>query len=131
MKGYSHDHVFTLHERAMLTLAETCVATIPDDGPFEGLRCHELARAVGLVLRLDHQDGHYCAVDHTWLIVGHGMRKCILDVYCVGRLPIVQLVEVQSPGLGHRGLYRETQERIDIDKDRVLRLAAIMRAAFP
>lgn len=54
------------------------------------LRCHELARAIGRVLKLKHVDGKYGNVEHTWL----ELREWgILDVYCPGRVPQVQLVD--------------------------------------
>lgn len=132
MRGYSYTHVFNVGEIGLRALAEKCVEAIPEDNE-SALRCHEIARAVGRVLGLDHQDGYYCAVDHTWLIVPDlrlGGGRCILDVYAVGRLPMVQLVEVQSPGLGHRALYEAGELRGDIRNETIDRLVFLMREAL-
>ena len=98
-------------------------------GPLvEPYRCHEVARAVGQVLDLPVQDGWYGAVDHSWLWVHagadpYGFGGAILDVYCVGRLPMVQLV-TRDRQHGHYAagglvpsLYREGPVRTDIRLD--------------
>jgi hypothetical protein len=90
-------------------------------------RCHEIARAVGQVLKLPVQDGWYGAIEHSWLWIpqegpsSYGFEyDAILDVYAVGRLPMVQLVmsdrsagHYAAGGLG-ASLYREGPPRKDI-----------------
>jgi hypothetical protein len=54
------------------------------------LRCHEVARFVGVRLGLAVCDGIYeIAMQHSWCVLP---SRHILDVYAVGRLPPVQLV---------------------------------------
>lgn len=132
MRGYSHKHIFNSAELSLLALAETCVRAVEDPSE-QTIRCHELARAVGKVLGLDHVDGKYGIVEHTWLVLDTfegSRRRCILDVYCVGRLPMVQLVDVQAVGLLHREQYRPGSPRSDIDVDRLDALVRIMRRAL-
>lgn len=68
-------------------------------------RCHELARAVGKVLGLPHEDGYFEHVQHTWLWTcplpkppfGYSQRTPnILDVYVPGALPQVQLIDFKA-----------------------------------
>lgn len=82
--------VFRADEILLLQQAVTIVDCLPHDDTHTKLRCHEVARIVGTILRLDVIDGHYGAVDHSWCLTP---RKRILDPYCVGRLPQVQLVD--------------------------------------
>lgn len=103
------------------------------------VRCHELARAVGRVLGLPVQDGNYTCVAHSWLLVPDARRprksqldpggtpgvigetprqaayfySWILDVYAVGRLPMVQLVDIVNlPGA--YGPAREIRKPADL-----------------
>ena len=97
MKSYSAG-VFTVREQKLLKVATELVARIPDQ---EGLRCHEIARAVGHVLGLEVQDGRFGAMEHSWLwtepivrYVGAGRYPNILDCYAVGALPQVVLIQM-------------------------------------
>ena len=85
--------------------ANAFVHRIPNEVLAE-LRCHELARAVAHVLDLPVQDGSHGLVDHSWLWTGTRTAPGnILDVYCVGRLPMVQLVHADfKPGHFRGGL---------------------------
>ena len=88
------------------------------------LRCHELARAVHLVVyesahKLVIVDGHCGPVEHSWLCCSDGV---ILDPYAPGRLPAVQLVD---PLVG--AAYRPGTLRRDIRQPIVDRLVAEMR----
>lgn len=98
------------------------------------LRCHELARAVllrlclettgpGLTMdwsdRFEAVDGAYGTLDHTWLELdqvktGERTGRVILDVYAVGRLPQVQLLDVLSFGPKNGLQYRRGTPRKDI-----------------
>ena len=109
MKGYSELEMFTFSERQLLERATALVAKVADevmDGDL--IRCHELARAVGDVLQLPVVDGKFGSVEHSWLLTcklpdaptsGFVRRPSILDVYSVGRLPMVQLVCTSCWGL--------------------------------
>jgi hypothetical protein len=104
------------------------------------LRCHEVSRAVGEVLGLQVQDGWHGRCDHSWLWMPNSKdhRDAILDVYAVGRLPMVQLVSLDSAtghyAAGHyaaggsASLYRESRPRTDIDAQIVTRLVELFRA---
>ncbi len=95
------------------------------------LRCHELARAVarGLVHR-GHSgvtviDGQLYMIEHSWLLLPPSrlpaaMRPALLDVYCPGRLPQVQLIDdhfVVSRG------YKAGKPRTDI-RERIVALVS-------
>jgi len=78
------------------------------------------------------QDGKYGFVEHSWLWT-KPISECkiltprlgfpnILDVYCVGSLPLVRLVDGQHPSLPHVGwAYRPGDKRDDIQFDVVER----------
>lgn len=137
MRGYSDTNVFTRDEKELLSCAQRLMEVIEDD---PNLRCHEVARAIGQVLDLPHQDGAYGFVEHTWLwtspprALENGlplgwMMPNILDVYCVGSLPLVRLVYMVTSGTGHVQLYRPGAVRTDIDHARVEQLIARLRRA--
>jgi hypothetical protein len=86
-----------------------------------------MARAVGKALNLAVVDGAFLRVHHSWLSVDHG--GAILDVYSVGRLPMVQLVDLRNlASLPMRVLYREGASRDDIREEVIAELLAAMRA---
>jgi len=121
--------VITYAERAcfyppqlrMLTRVESSVARVSDAWDNE-LRCHELARAVVLVVDHDHVlsviDGKCGPIEHTWLRFGDGV---ILDPYAPGRMPAVQIVDPIV------GTYRPGAPRTDIRQAIIDRLVAEMR----
>ena len=130
MKSYAEWELFDARELALLEQATQLVAQAP--GSFDGqfVRCHELARAVGLRLDLLVCDGAFGFVEHTWLwtcppdanLIGQAppwMLPNILDVYVPGSLPQVQLVH-QSTGLPAR--YRSDSPREDVRQDVVMAL---------
>lgn len=136
MRGYSASQVFSAEEIRLYWRAVALVDIVPD---IAGLRCHELARAVGRVLGLEHEDGRYGYVDHTWLWTTALDRESplvqetrigfpnVLDVYAVGQWPMVRLVECGDVSLPHMGWsYRPRRERMDIDEALVDRLVRIM-----
>ena len=88
------------------------------------LRCHELARAVHLVLhahKLDVVDGKCGPIEHSWLCFSDGV---ILDPYTPGRMPAVQIVD---PIVGTA--YRPGPPRSDIRQAIIKRLVLEMRGA--
>lgn len=60
---------------------------------FYAVRCHELARAVGSILRLKVVDGIVInsagLTAHSWLVTAKGN---VLDVYTPNEFPMVQLI---------------------------------------
>jgi hypothetical protein len=137
VRGYAESNLFTAEEVSLYRRAAVLVAIVPD---IPELRCHELARAVGRVLGLEHEDGLYGFVDHTWLWTRPLDRTCpmvrntrigfpnILDVYAVGSLPMVRLVDCEHTSLPHIGwAYRPSKPRNDIDQDQVDRLVRLMQ----
>jgi hypothetical protein len=138
--SYSERAVFTADEKQLLYQAERCVARIPST--LADSRCHEVARAVGHHLGLAHQDGFYGFVDHTWLWTAPFADPCyepsrnktrigfphVLDVYCVGSLPMVRLVDARHTSLPHIGwAYRPGRTRDDIDEARLWALIEVTR----
>lgn len=126
--GYSATNVFRKEHQELLRRAEKGVAALPE---IDGLRCHEVARAVGQWLGLDYADGLYGAVQHTWLWVpvkpGPGVLRVIhiLDVYAVGRLPIVQLID--QGFYPHYDLYKPGPlPRVEIDRSLVQHLLDLL-----
>lgn len=110
MKPYALS-VFKSKEVALFKAVTWAVDSIPDNYRPHGelVRCHEMARAVHdwaerqprgrfgtEPLLLGVVDGRYGVpgniwVEHSWLETGHGHN--ILDVYAVGKLPPVQLLD--------------------------------------
>lgn len=133
MQGYSALEVFTGRELVLRESARRLVDLVPElqiTGEVNTIRCHELARAIGLMLHLPVTDGKYGPVEHSWCWTRQGQGgECpgnILDVYSIGRLPMVQLVEYSGHGswvAPNRDLYRcYPFERSDIRDDVVKRL---------
>jgi len=123
--------VITYAERAcfreshlrLLSRVEAYVARVSNAWGNE-LRCHELTRAVHLVIyehehKLDVIDGHCGPVEHSWFRCSDGV---ILDVYAPGRLPAVQLVDPLVATM-----YRPGSLRSDVRQAIVDRLVAEMR----
>ena len=113
-----------LYERAVVL-----VASLPDEDHLLGkpVRCHEVARAVGRILGLPVVDGVCGAVQHSWLTIqAHrdpDERTFILDVYAVGRLPPVQLVDTFGGclHLAQRALRPSGRERTGLYLPQTLR----------
>ena len=137
MITYSEREIFCSNDVRLLKVAEKLIGKI-NERNFDGeLRCHELARAVGQVLELPHQDGEYLFSQHTWLWVGPvqpnrakaGQYPSILDVYAVGSLPQVQLFDT-FPLLGRVGtVYKPGPERTDIKQGVVDELVRQMESS--
>lgn len=132
MISYSQISVFSVREVELLRRASAAVLRFPDA---PGLRCHEVARAAGRVLGLTVQDGHYGLIEHSWLwtsgpegFFGSGRYPNILDVYAVGSLPQVRLVDM-GHFLPENRAYRFSrlgESREDVREDVV---AELVRAA--
>ncbi len=91
-----------------------------------GLRCHEVARAVGSFLHLEVVDGKFGNVEHSWLLIQRDKNlPYILDTYSVGRLPTVQLMD-PFWGLPHTKWYKAGAPRKDIRENMVSHLRSIL-----
>lgn len=129
MRSYSETHVFSEYDLWMLKTAQDLVARIPEDGspnhPEGLLRCHEIARVVAKCLHIEQmvEDGKYGHTDHSWI---RFPNTNILDVYAVGRLPMVQLVCCTSLTLLEPTLYKRLGARTDIDHTLVEQLHAVL-----
>jgi hypothetical protein len=141
VRGYSATQVFSYVEQAILRRVTHMVEEIdPTKLPrstlveerggaalIPPLRCHELACAVahyvgdGARKHFDSfllVDGKYGHVDHSWIEWTYN-RRVIFDVYCVRRLPMVQLVSAEGLLPEHRDLYRgdpglRSDARVDV-----------------
>lgn len=130
MKSYSEIEVFTPHELLILEETIRLVNSLPED-PGWNVRCHELARAVhqaNSMLRANRPvatvvDGRFGGVEHSWIQIDRGMKQIILDVYAVGSLPMVQLIDFNgSFGLTGTRRYIEGTPRTDIDDQKIQQL---------
>lgn len=135
MKGYAECEIFSKRELKLLQTAQALVRRVPGRvQPRRGVRaqwvrCHELARAIGKILKLEVADGWYGFVEHSWLWTSRSQRidgqhlgplPNILDLYVPGRLPQVQLVHT-SATVGLQ--YRPGSPRDDINDELVAQLA--------
>jgi hypothetical protein len=123
MITYAERACFRESHLRLLRRVEACVACVSNSWGNE-LRCHELARAVHLVVyedehKLDVIDGHCGPVEHSWLRCSDGV---ILDAYAPGRLPAAQIVD---PIVGTA--YRPGSPRRDVRQQIVDRLVVEMR----
>lgn len=124
MKGYSSTDVFTDGEQEALVKAVRLVDSLPDS---REVRCHELVRAVALCLSSMYYvvDGHYGSfIEHSWL---HLAPSVILDVYCIGRMPMVQLIDLSHYTHRHATLYIPGRARDDIQGDVINNLLSQMQ----
>lgn len=151
MKGYSQRVIFDERKQNLLLAATRLVEHAFASpvlerelanwaSPWNEVRCHELARAVGRVLVLPVQDGYYGFVDHSWLwteeIDPEGPLNDrlgfpdILDVYAVGSLPMVRLVSARHTALPHVGWsYRPSvRPRDDVSEEVVKHMIRAMGA---
>lgn len=129
MNGFAFNEVFTNTDIRSWHRATKLVGGLPKDLRSK-VRCHELARAVRKFMALGGYayvaDGKCGIVDHSWIQL---KPETILDVYTVGRLPMVQLVHVSAASLvrgptGPGHLYQPGPMRDDIDEAVVNDLAA-------
>jgi hypothetical protein len=140
MMGYSKTHHFSRGQLQLWQEAVLLVAAVPEPEDVDSIRCHELARAVWTILApvargltgcFRVADGSYGSVEHSWIVLG-AQQDTILDVYCVARLPMVQLSDAGRPSAGLigsfslRDKYREGPARVDVDVAKVAELIKIM-----
>ena len=141
MTPYVQREIFRLFEQRVFARAKVLVSCVDNHWGNE-LRCHELARAVHQMLDMGCArvvDGAIGLVEHSWIEltvpvaeterkrVGRGdSRRVILDVYCPGRLPQVQLID--SFGL-LAPTYEEREPRTDIRTEIIEDLLGEMRRA--
>ena len=146
MIGYTGTNVALPVDIELFNYATVLANSLPErvDTPNAAhlsIRCHEVVRALqgplaAVADRLEAQgrsprrlfiaDGTYHHYDHSWLAlsaVGDDVRAhAILDVYAVGRLPLVQLVYLSND----LRAYHETEDfRDDIREDVVQALGKV------
>jgi hypothetical protein len=126
MIGYAEREVFSAREKHLFRMATMLVSRVPYALDGQPVRCHELARAVGRVLELTHEDGRFGFVEHTWLwtepkdhpkFAAPWVLPNVLDVYVPGSMPQVQLVHMAT-GLPSR--YYLSNLSFGIPDDRVV-----------
>lgn len=143
MTPYVQRDIFMAFEQVAFARANRLVGCVGSHWGNE-LRCHELTRAVHVVLDIGSArvvDGIIGVVEHSWIEIGVPVaelerkrvdrgdnRKVILDVYCPGRLPQVQLID---PFVLLRPLYKERKPRTDIRTEVVASLVGEMRKGIP
>jgi len=111
MKSYAEREIFPKEAMEKYHQARELVEWIPATD----VRCHELCRIVKQVVDgLDLFDGHYAAVEHSWLMTHD---KYVLDPYFCGAVPQVQLIDPTVPGVQVQ--YRVGRLRTDINLDLV------------
>lgn len=96
MIPYSEHSVFSNESLWAYEVARAVVEHIPDDPEFVNkLRCHEITRVVHRLLgsAAACYDGHYGMAEHSWLASSHWDPNHILDVYAVGMVPPVRLID--------------------------------------
>lgn len=134
MKGYSSTSYFHPELVGLFERATALVAALPEPRDVDHIRCHELTRAVFIMLSsTDYDihvvDGTYGMIDHSWLELSlDGVTHAILDCYAVGRLPMVQLQNPREWRVAGRAPspYKAGPQRTDIDQARVRQLALTM-----
>lgn len=134
MRSYTEREIFGDASQALWADAVAIVDRIPSTWGNE-LRCHELTRAVRDLLRLrggswfvmldvNVVDGNLWSIEHSWLVLTSARpsklsKRIILDVYCPGRMPQVQLIDDHFAV--SRG-YEVGEPRTDIKHDIVQKL---------
>lgn len=98
MRSYSEREVFSEPALLALRIATEYVEYLSDARASDEIRCHELARAVRPYLwdAWVVADGKFGIVEHSWLEMVDRHDLVILDVYSVGRFPMVQLVHASE-----------------------------------
>lgn len=99
------DKHLSLHEKAVAYVERSSTKL------FDGIRCHELARALSVVLEIPYQDGHFGISEHTWL----PLEGAIIDPYMPGAIPQCVLTDTHWH-LPFAKLYKPGPERTDIDQ---------------
>lgn len=122
MISYTERRVFPEPLLKAFRLSQRVVDLVDDVD--ESLRCHELARVVARVLCdndyvVQVQDGVLQTgvnFEHSWLTMRCGSTAVILDPYVVGRVPQVQMIDVE---LRLASQYVSKGPRTDVDLGRV------------
>lgn len=135
MKGYSATQIFPKTVQEIYHRVCGIPPLIPDRDGGMLVRCHEVARIVAelfprgvTVVDGFYQGPHVMRAEHSWLEVVNS--SFILDVYAVGRLPLVQLIHA-PPGTAHREAYKDTPyKRDDIRTEFVQRTANWIRENY-
>lgn len=141
MRSYAERVIF--HETVMAVWADavSLVARVSDRHGNE-VRCHELARAaLGALTALNERklyaanaslmlvDGNLWSIEHSWLLYRWNdettPKSFILDTYCPGRLPQVQLLDGEHFAIA-RG-YAKGEMRTDINESMVEQLTREMQ----
>lgn len=99
----------------LLRAAQAVVDLLPETIDGELVRCHEVARVVAEVLSYPERsksgmfdelvvvDGKFGVHDHSWIRVDGSVRgRLILDPYAVGRIPMVQVLDLDVMTLPYR-----------------------------
>lgn len=122
MKTYAERVCFRELHLRLLSRVEVLVGHVSNTWGNE-LRCHELVRAVHLVMpehKLEVIDGKCGPVEHSWLRCSDWV---ILDPYVPGRLPAIQLIDPLGAAA-----YRLGDTRDDIRQAIVDRLVTEMKS---
>lgn len=148
MRGYSWHNFFSANERRAYEAARVAVEAVDDNmqckipsgdalGHRSGdVRCHEIAFALINVLvsrcivsgRVALVSGQFSHTEHSWIALG---ENTILDPYCVGRAPMVQLINIAHPMHEVGKLYVVSPfPRLDYDVDCATRLISTMSRAL-
>lgn len=141
MRSYAERQIFHATAQAIWADAVDLINRVSDRYGNE-VRCHELARAARRALTdLNERklyeanaslllvDGNLWSIEHSWLVYRWdddlAPRRFILDTYCPGRLPQVQLLDGDHFAIA-RG-YEKGSHRTDIDNALVEQLTREMQ----
>lgn len=97
MTPYAEGFIFSNEELWAYEVARVSVPFLPDatKNGRSTMRCHEVAQIVARLLhKAEVVDGKYGAADHSWVVHPEWHVQHILDVYAVGMVPPVQLVDI-------------------------------------
>lgn len=124
MRPFAERTYFPREVRAAFHMLTFVVERLQQRAP--EIRCHELALAAGILIADKMPDqlatitwsGTYGAVEHSWLDVqprrSANSEWFILDVYAVGQMPQVRLVD-GSVYLPEAKLFQRGERRRDVD----------------
>lgn len=137
MKSYSELEIFDQSHVDLFHMATRIVAMLPTFSDANRLRCHEVARIVCQLLRrcrpemagrIEIHDGRYGIVEHSWLeLVGPKMgQRSILDPYCIGRLPQVQLLWWNNMKIPDVHQYKSESHRDDLHDDLIEEMVSLL-----
>lgn len=134
MIGYAAERLGT-RAKNLLLVTQAIVDRLPETIDGELVRCHEIARVVAELLSMSDDfgdlivvDGKFGVHDHSWIRMDQDGRGClILDPYAMGRIPMVQVIDLDAMMVPYRResacdrcgapnpwLYREGPVRDDV-----------------